>query len=207
MFAGPLDLSTVEWLAGPAALDPLAVLVDKSLVVSEPAPVRPEAPTDRPELSYRILDPIRAFVVRALARGGGEAAARDRHLAWARDTIDRVHVDDSGKPLTLSTYPLDRLAAEVRASLHWSVASGRIREGLHLAVQLDEWWRERGLAREGRLWLFRLFEKLDGTSDEIPAAELAWRTTCYARHAGADGEFGEQLRLLVQAEDGRLAER
>ena len=50
------------------------------------------------------------------------------------------------------------------------------------------------------MWLFRLFEKL-GTSEEVPAAELAVAYHVFARHAGADGEFGEQLRLLVQAEE------
>ena len=103
--------------------------------------------------------------------------------------------------MTLSTYPLDRLAAEMRACLHWSVTAGRIRGGLRLAVQLDEWWRERGLAREGRLWLFRLFEKYTAAAEEVPAAELAIAYHVYARHAGADGEFGEQLRLLVLAEE------
>ena len=68
-------------------------------------------------------------------------------------------------------------------------------------MELDEWWRERGLAREARLWLYRLFEKLGSTGEEIPAAELAVAYHVYARHAGADGELGEQLRLLVQAEE------
>jgi predicted ATPase/class 3 adenylate cyclase len=194
VFAGPLDLATVEWVAGPAAVDRLAVLVDKSLMVAEPGPTRSE-------LTYRMLDPIRAFAGRALAEAGEEAAARDRHLAWALQAIQRVHTDAEGKPVTLSTYPLDRLAAEVRAALHWSVAAGRVRDGLRLAVLLDEWWRERGLAREGRLWMFRLFDRLPATGEEIPAGELSVGYHVYARHAGADGEFGEQLRLLVQAEE------
>ncbi len=167
VFAGPLDLSTVEWIAGSAAVDLLAMLVDKSLIVAEPNPVRADPGASRSELSYRLLAPIRAFAVRALARAGEEEAARDQHLAWARDAIDRVHTDDGGKPVTLSTYPLDRLAVEVRACLHWSVTSGRIRAGLHLAVQLDEWWRERGLARECRLWFWRLFEKLELTGEDV----------------------------------------
>jgi predicted ATPase/class 3 adenylate cyclase len=194
VFAGPLDLSTVEWIAGPSTLDLLAMLVDKSLIVAEPtAPGRP--------LAYRLLEPIRAFAVRVMARAGEESAARDRHLAWALEAIDRVHTGDGGKPVTLSTYPLDRLAAEVRGCLHWSVTSGRVRDGLRLAVQLDEWWRERGLARECRLWFYRLFDKLDGAGEDIPAADLAMAYHVYARHAGADGEYGEQLRLLVQAEE------
>ena len=81
------------------------------------------------------------------------------------------------------------------------MTAGRIRDGLRLAVRLDDWWRERGLAREGRMWLFRLFEKLEATGEEVPAAELAVAYHVYALHAGADGEFGEQLRLLVQAEE------
>ncbi len=201
VFAGPLDLSTVEWIAGPTAIDLLAMLVDKSLIIAESAAARPESAHARPDRSYRLLAPIRAFALRVMARSGEEAAARDRHLAWALEAIDRVHTDDGGKPLTLSTYSLDRLAAEVRTCLHWSVTSGRVRDGLHLAVALDEWWRERGLARECRLWFFRLFEKLDGTGEEVPAADLAMAYHVYARHAGADGEYGEQLRLLVQAEE------
>ncbi len=197
VFAGPVDLATVEWVAGPSAVDRLAVLVDKSLMVAEPGPTKAD-------LGYRILDPIKAFAVRALVAAGEETAARDRHLAWALHTLEQMQTDADGKPVTLSTYPLDQLAAEVRAGLHWSVTAGRVRGGLRLAVQLDDWWRERGLAREGRLWLFRLvrlFEKLPTTVEEVPAPELAVAYHVYARHAGADGEFGEQLRLLVQAED------
>ena len=194
VFAGPVDLATVEWIGGPSAVDRLAVLVDKSLVTAEPA-------ASNGDLSYRILDPIKAFAVRALVAAGEEEAARNRHVAWALHALERVHTDSDGRPVTLSTYALDELAAEVRASLHWCVRAGRVRDGLRLAVLLDNWWRERGLAREGRLWLFRLFEKAENIGKEIPPAEAAVAYHVYARHAGADGEYGEQLRLLVQAEE------
>jgi hypothetical protein len=194
VFAGSLDLAAVEWVAGASVVDRLAVLVDKSLMIAEPGPTPSE-------LTYRILDPIRAFAGRALIAAGEEGGARERHLAWALHAVEQVHTDAEGKPVTLSTYPLDRLAAEVRAALQWSVGAGRIRDGLRLAVMLDEWWRERGLAREGRLWMFRLFDRLPSVGEEIPAGELSVAYHVYARHAGADGEFGEQLRLLVQAEE------
>ncbi len=193
VFAGGVDLATVEWVAGPVAVSQLAVLVDKSLVSVEPGPTKAD-------VSYRVLDPIKAFGARALVQAGEEEAARDRHLAWALHAVARVHTDPDGRPVTLSTYPLDSLAAEVRAALLWSVTAGRIRDGLRLAVGLDEWWRERGLTREGRLWLFRLFEKL-GNSEDVPAAELAVAYHVFSRHAGADGELAEQLRLLVLAEE------
>jgi predicted ATPase/class 3 adenylate cyclase len=194
VFAGPVDLAAIEWFAGAGAVDRLAVLVDKSLVVVDPGHTKAD-------LSYRLLHPIKAFAARALVSAAEASAARDRHLAWALHALDELHTDADGKPITLSTYPIDQLAAELRACLHWSVAAGRVRDGLRLAVQLDDWWRERGLAREGRLWLHRLFEKLAATGEEVPATELAVAYHVFARHAGADGEFGDQLRLLVHAEE------
>jgi predicted ATPase/class 3 adenylate cyclase len=194
VFTSPLDLSTVEWVVGTSAVDHLAVLVDKSLVIAEPA-------GSGKQLSYRMLDPIRAFAARTLAAAGQERQARDRHLDWVLHRLARLHTDAEGKPVTLSTYPLDQLAPEARAALHWCVSSGRVRDGLRLAVLLDEWWRERGLAREGRLWLFRLFECLATVAEEVPTAELAVAYHVHARHAGADGEAGEQLRVLVHAEE------
>ena len=170
------------------------MLVGKSLMVTEPG-------SSANELTYRILDPIKAFTVRALVNADEESQARDKHLAWALHALQRIHTDADGRPITLSTFPFDRLAPELRAALHWAVTAARIRDGLRLAVGLDEWWRERGLAREGRLWMYRLFEKHNGAGDEIPAAELAVAYHVYARHAGADGEHGEQLRVLVQAEE------
>ncbi len=192
VFAGALDLDTVEWIAGSSAIDQLAVLVDKSLLVAEPAGA---------ELTYRVLDPIKAFAVRMLVASGDETTARDRHFAWVLHALETVHTDADGRPVTRSTYPIDQLAAEVRAGLRWSVTEGRIRDGLRLAVQLDDWWRERGLVRESRLWFFRLFEKLPTSGEDIPSSELAVAYHVYAKHAGADSEFGEQLRLLVQAEE------
>ena len=74
VFAGPVDLATVEWLLGDDPLDPLSVLVDKSMVLAEP---RASGST------YRMLDPIRAYAARRLAEAGEEQAARDRHVAWS----------------------------------------------------------------------------------------------------------------------------
>jgi predicted ATPase/class 3 adenylate cyclase len=196
VFVGGVDLPTVEYVAGPGSVTQLAVLVDKSLVTVEPGPTKDE-------VVYRVLDPIKAFGVRALEAAGEEEAARDRHLQWALHAVRRVHTDANGQPVTLSTYAIDHLAPEVRAALLWSVKAGRIRDGLRLAVLMDEWWRERGLAREGRLWLFRLFEKLAATragAEEIPPAELAEAYHVSSRQAGADNDLDEQLRLLVEAE-------
>jgi predicted ATPase len=191
VFAGPVDLSTVEWLLEDDPLDPLAVLVDKSLIHAEPG---------GGGTVYRMLDPIRAYAARRLVDTGEELAARDRHVAWSLHALQRAHLGPDGRPVTLSLYALDPLADEVRAALRWTATGGSARLGLQLAGGLDAWWGERGLAREGRLWLFRLYGRIAETGEPIPDAELASAYQMHSLHAGADGEFAEELRFSQRAE-------
>ena len=102
--------------------------------------------------------------------------------------------------MTLSLYALDPLADELRAALHWTANRGSARQGLAVTSGLDQWWRERGLAREGRLWLFRLYERITATGEQIPDAELAAAYHMHSLHAGADGEHVEELRFSQRAE-------
>ncbi|MGH3713503.1 MAG: ATP-binding protein [Micromonosporaceae bacterium] len=191
IFSGRVDLPTIEWLYGEECLGPLAVLVDKSLVLAEGGPGH---------TTYRMLDTIRAFAARKLAAYGEEAAARNRHVAWCLQAIRRASTAQDGVPVTLSMYALDPLAEEVRRALHWSANGGTVRYGLRLVTALDQWWRERGLAREGRVWLFRMYERIADTELELPPAELANAYHVHALLAGADGEHAEQLRFSQRAE-------
>jgi len=190
VFAGPVDLSAVEWTTGEDPLDPLAVLVDKSLIQAEPGD----------GTTYRMLDPIRAYAARRLAEAGEEQAARDRHVAWSLHALQRAHLGTDGRPVTLSMYALDPLAVELRSALRWTVTGGSARQGLQIAGGLDQWWRERGLAREGRLWLFRLYGRIAETGEQIPESELAGAYHMHSLHAGADGEFAEEMRFSQRAE-------
>ncbi|HET6215107.1 MAG TPA: adenylate/guanylate cyclase domain-containing protein [Micromonosporaceae bacterium] len=191
VFAGPVDLAAVEWLLDDDPLDPLAVLVDKSLV---------QADGLVSGTTYRMLDPIRAYAARRLADAGEERFVRDRHVAWSLHALQRVHLGADSRPLTLSMYALDPLAMELRSALRWTVTGGSARQGLQLAGGLDQWWRERGLAREGRLWLFRLYGRIAETGEQIPEAELAAAYHMHSLHAGADGEYAEELRFSQRAE-------
>ncbi|HYN94866.1 MAG TPA: adenylate/guanylate cyclase domain-containing protein, partial [Pilimelia sp.] len=192
VFAGPVDLPTLEWLLDEDPLDSLALLVDKSLVLAETVAGG--------GTSYRMLDPIRAYAARRLAETGEEQAARDRHVAWALHALQRARLGRDGRPATLSLYRLDPLADEVRAALRWAATGGSARLGLQLAGGLDVWWRERGLAREGRLWLFRLYGRIAETGELVPDAELAAAYHSHSLHAAADGEQAEELRFSQRAE-------
>ncbi|GAB3968605.1 hypothetical protein GCM10027615_20800 [Plantactinospora veratri] len=191
VFSGPVDLVTVEWLLNDDPLDPLSVLVDKSMIQAEP---------NVSGSTYRMLDPIRAYAARRLVDAGEEQTARDRHVAWSLHALQRAYLGPDDRPVTLSLYALDPLADELRAALRWTVTGGSARQGLQLASGLDEWWRERGLAREGRLWLFRLYGRIAETGEQIPEAELAAAYHMHSQHAGADGEFAEELRFSQRAE-------
>ncbi|MFF5175312.1 ATP-binding protein [Micromonospora sp. NPDC000089] len=191
VFAGPVDLATVEWLLDDDPLDPLSVLVDKSMVLAEP---RASGST------YRMLDPIRAYAARRLVEAGEERVARDRHVAWAAHALERAGLGPDGRPVTLSLYALDPLAGELRAALRWCANGGSARAGLRLAGGLDQWWRERGLSREARLWLFRLYGRIAESGESIPEADWAAAYHLHSLHAGADGEFAEELRFSQRAE-------
>ncbi|MBB5871479.1 putative ATPase/class 3 adenylate cyclase [Allocatelliglobosispora scoriae] len=191
VFAGPVDLSTVEWLIAGDPLDALATLVDKSLIQASSGPNG---------TTYRLLDPIRAFAARRLVTDGEERSARDRHVTWALHRLQRVSRGADGRAVTLSMYALDPLAAELRAALRWCVTGGSARVGLTIAAGLDQWWRERGLAREGRLWHFRLYSRQAETGEQIPDSELALAYYSHSVHSCADGEVAEELRFAKQAE-------
>ncbi|NIL41730.1 adenylate/guanylate cyclase domain-containing protein [Salinispora arenicola] len=191
VFAGPVDLSTVEWLLEDDQLDPLSVLVDKSMVLAEP---------DVGGSTYRMLDPIRAYAARRLAAAGEEQAARNRHVAWSAHALRRLRLGPDGRPVTLSLYALDPLVGELRAALRWCATGGSAQAGLALASGLDQWWRERGLAWKGRHWLSRLYDRTVETGESIPDAELAAAYHMHSLHAGADGEFAEELRYSQRAE-------
>jgi predicted ATPase/class 3 adenylate cyclase len=191
VFSGQVELPAIEWLVDDDPLGPLAKLVDKSLVQAEPSATGS---------TFRMLDPIRAYAAKQLVEAGEEETARDRHVAWCLRAIRNVRLDPDGRPVTLSLYALDPLADELRGALHWTVTRGSARQGLAVAGGLNEWWRERGLAREGRMWLFRLYERVSSTGEQLPDAELAAAYHMHSQHAGTDGEHVEELRFSQRAE-------
>ena len=192
VFAGPVDLATVEWLLDDDPLDPLAVLVDKSMIQVEPHGAGS---------TYRMLDPIRAYAARRLVDAGEEQArprpARRLVRARAPAGVPRRR-RPAGDAVAVRARPAGRRGAR-RAALDARPAAAP-GMGLQLAGGLDQWWRERGLAREGRLWLFRLYGRIAETGEPIPDAELAAAYHMHSQHAGADGEFAEELRFSQRAE-------
>jgi predicted ATPase/class 3 adenylate cyclase len=184
VFAGPVDLATVEW-CDPDGLGALSELADKSLVEVTPGP------------RYRLSDQVRAYALRRLAATGDEPAVRDRHLAWSLHVRDRVTVDLDDQVRTTSLTELSPYVAEWQAALRWAAATGNAPAGLRLAVALDPWWREHGDVREGRELLADLFRHLpEDAAGTVPAADLA---AAWLVRAGLTADRAERERFLARA--------
>jgi predicted ATPase/class 3 adenylate cyclase len=182
VFAGPVELDTVEW-SGEDAFGALSELADRSLVEVVAGP------------RYRLSEQVRAYATRRLVAAGEEPAARDRHVAWSLHTLEGVAVDTDGQPRTVSLTELVPYVDEWQAALRWSATGGSVRAGLRLAGVLDPWWREHGGARAGRDLLFRLYARTQ--TEDVSPAELG---SAYLVHAGLADDPDERARFLDRAE-------
>ncbi|WIM96036.1 adenylate/guanylate cyclase domain-containing protein [Actinoplanes oblitus] len=157
VFAGPVDLATVDW-CGEGALSALSELAEKSLIEVVPGP------------RYRMSGHVRSYALRQLTAAGDEAAVRARHLAWSLNVLETVAVDTDGQERTVSLTDLGPYVDEWQAALRWASADGDVRAGLRLAGALNPWWHEHGGTGEGRGLLSRLCERVGA---ETGPAELA----------------------------------
>ncbi len=144
VFAGGCDLAAAEAVCGPAALEALGSLVDKSLVVAAPA-----AGT---EMRYRLLETVVEYAGERLDETGTRPAAERAHLTYYRE-------------LARTTDPLLRGAAQraaielfeleyenIRTALRHAVAERDEQEALCLTLSLAWYWQMRGLKTEARHW-------------------------------------------------------
>ncbi|MER6694452.1 AfsR/SARP family transcriptional regulator, partial [Streptomyces minutiscleroticus] len=77
VFAGGCDLAAAEAVCGPAALEALGSLVDKSLVVA--------APAADGTMRYRLLETVAEYARERLEESGARAAAERAHLTYYRE--------------------------------------------------------------------------------------------------------------------------
>ncbi len=131
-----------------ALIDLLARLVDKSLVVAQPA---------GHAMRYRLLETIRQYAGERLCASGEAESARRQHLAHYLDLAEQA-----GPQLRRADHMiwLARLAAEhdnLRAALRFALEMAAASEGfteqaLRLVAALEPYWYVRGYFREGLAW-------------------------------------------------------
>jgi tetratricopeptide (TPR) repeat protein len=187
VFAGGCTLEAAEQVCAGAELDVLllvAALVDKSLLVHEPAQSR-----------YRMLETIRQFAWEELRQAEEEDELRARHRDWCLTLAEAVEFATPLAPARMA-----RLAAEqdnLRAALEWDGPTGD--DGatrLRLGGALREFWWSQAQGSEGRHWLERALQ----AGPDAPAAATAVALLGAGLMAGEQGDPDSALAYFRQSQ-------
>ncbi|SNX57997.1 predicted ATPase [Streptomyces sp. TLI_55] len=144
VFAGGCDLAAAEAVCGPAALDALGSLVDKSLVVA--------APSERGEMRYRLLETVAEYASERLDESGRRAEAGRAHLTYYRELARTTDQLLRGPGQLAAIGLLEREYENLRTALRLAVAEHDEQEGLCLVLSLGWYWQMRDLKIEARNW-------------------------------------------------------
>ncbi|MGA2761000.1 MAG: adenylate/guanylate cyclase domain-containing protein [Candidatus Cybelea sp.] len=164
IFAGGWTLATAgEVCAGDDVLDLLSALVDKSLVVAEPA---------GEQQRYGLLESTREYARERLAESGElEAIARGHAQAYLA-LAERLHSTFDSTPDRVWLSRTEPELENWRAALAWSLGAGNdVLLGQRLAAKLGEVWHSFA-ASEGLRWVRAALDTVNETTPPSVAAHL-----------------------------------
>jgi len=216
VFAGSFDLDAAEAVCGFGGVqafdvaDLLGSLVDKSLVVAEPA---------GPALRYRLLETIRQFAAGRLTAAGEDAAAAAAHGAHYLSVAETAapHLTGPGQGEWLARLDTDRANLRRAAEQAASGPDGT-RQVLRLGVALRRYWMARDRGEEAIALLRPALGRPQARADPLlygsalataalagryadvaRAGELSEQAITIARPLGASGLLIESLVALSAA--------
>jgi predicted ATPase/DNA-binding CsgD family transcriptional regulator len=194
VFAGGFTLEAAEAVCAGGGigeaemLDPLASLVDKSLVLFEER---------AGEARYRLLQTVKQYAYEKLQGAGEAGRLRKRHAEYYLEMAREAEPDLREQGARLRA--LGRERDNFRAALGWALAPGASAEaarlGLGMAVALGyrRFWAVYGLG-EGLGWLERGLAR----GDEIPEALRAEALSHAGWIANVRGDYGKAVALLKE---------
>ncbi len=206
VFAEGFDLDAAEAVCGFGDIavfdvaELLGALVDKSLVVAEPA---------GGALRYRLLETIRQFAAERLAEAGEDEAAvvaahGQHYLSVAEAAAPHLRGADQGNWFVR----LDADHANLqRAARYAFKIPGGTEQVLRLAVALDRHWIVRSRDRDGLALLTPVLERPDARTDPLLFGKALNVAAILSRvsHIASALRYGEQaVELARQLDDGRL---
>ncbi|MCL6732646.1 AfsR/SARP family transcriptional regulator [Streptomyces neyagawaensis] len=144
VFAGGCDLAAAEAVCGPAALEALGSLVDKSLVVA--------APTTNGGMRYRLLETVTEYAGARLAEAGTRPAAELAHRTYYRELARTTAPLLRGSGQRRANELLELEYENLRTALRHAVAERDEQEALCLILSLAWYWQMRDLKTEARHW-------------------------------------------------------
>jgi predicted ATPase/class 3 adenylate cyclase len=162
-----LEAATIAGDTGQSELDILELLsslVDKSLVIAEPA---------GDSLRYRLLESTNAYAREKLVDAGELDSMTARHLAYVHGRFSAAWniQEATGQSNDLSRMLMTELG-NVRAALNAALGGANPSAGGEILVFIDNSWDDLGLQREKRGWTEAFVEKL-ADADPLLVAKLS----------------------------------
>jgi len=197
VFAGGWTLEAAQAVGGDEAeaLELLAQLVNKSLVVAERQPGA--------EARYALLETIRQYACEKLAESGEGEPTRRQHLAYFLQLAQRAepHFYDAGQ--TEWFQKIEDEHENIRAALEWSLQR-EVASGQQLALALWWAWKISGHASEGYQWLGRMLAATAGAETLTQAQLLSgwgWLAVEVGDFVSAQKHSEESVALFRQLGD------
>ncbi len=195
VFAESFDLNAAEAACGFGDIEVFEVtgllgsLVDKSLVVAEPA---------GPALRYRLLETIRQFAAEKLAEVGDDepAAAAAAHCAHYLSLAETAapHLTGPGQGNWLARLDADQANLR-RAAAHAARAPDGTAQVLRLGAALQRYWITRARGEEALALLVPALDRPQARADP----QLFGAALVTAAHAASRDDIGTARRLGEQA--------
>jgi predicted ATPase len=169
VFRGDFSLEAAQKIVAGEGLDAMDLLevlprlIDKSLIVAEPA---------QGEMRYRLLETLRQYAGDLWESTGERPAHEERHALHFLE-----QAEDGATNLRSAKHEevLDRLRTEhdnLRQALRWSLESNEIETGIRLAGALYRFWLYNDNNSEGAWWLETLLARGQAVSDSVRAKAL-----------------------------------
>ncbi|MGV9457130.1 BTAD domain-containing putative transcriptional regulator [Streptomyces sp. NPDC003635] len=189
VFAGGCDLPAAEAVCGPAALDALGSLVDKSLVVA--------APSSDGAMRYRLLETVAEYAGERLDESGDRPGAERAHLTYYRELARTTDPLLRGPGQLDAVERLQREYENLRTALRHAVAERDEQEALTLVLSLAWYWQMRDLRFEARGWCAEVMALGPNPfAEPVRPAEPVWRR-CTAEPPPYTGEVLTEARRGV----------
>ncbi len=186
VFAGGCDLTAAEAVCGPAALDALGSLVDKSLVVA--------APSGDDGMRYRLLETVAEYAGERLDESGGRDDAERAHLTYYRELARTTEPLLRGPHQVEAVARLEREYENVRTALRHAVVRRDEQEALCIVLSLVWYWQMRDLRIEARNWCREVMALApDPFAEPVEPAAPLWQR-CTDRPPPMSGELLAEAR-------------
>ncbi len=166
VFSGGCTLAAAEAVRGPDALDTVAQLVDKSLLVADHG--RPGG------TRYRLLETIHEYATeRAREHPAELSAAAGRHTAYFRDLARTADPELRGADQLRWLDVLETDLDNIRAALHRAVEARDEADALPMVLAMGWFWWLRNYRDEASGWMERV-SALGGGPPGDPEHPMYW---------------------------------